>query len=216
MKPLDIRLCCVLALDDSVGDDELIARVGEAHSAGATCMMLSPGSISARGAVMRLHALRRGVGASLPLVALGRVDLVLAAELAGVHLGRDDLHPNDARRLLGAHASIGVGVVSTSEADELYRFRIDYACIGELERRSDAVPPLPDAGAVGRVAFRIRLAAPGTPVIAAATFDPAEGDRLVGAGADGLAPVWRPGGSAAPIEDLRAAIDQALALRGQA
>ena len=210
----DLRLCCVVELDGLAGDGRLTASLGEAHRAGATCVLLSLGRMSARAAAAEVKAAKATLDAKLPLLLLARPDIAIAAGLDGVHLQRDDLHPNDARRLLDTRAAIGVSIGSTAEADELYRLRVDYACIGDLEASGAG---LPDPGAVGRIAFRIRLAAPGTPVIAAATLDPAEGARLIGAGADGLAPRWRTGPekAAGRLQDLRAAIDHALALRGQ-
>ena len=53
-----------------------------------------------------------------------------AAACEGVHLGQSDLHPADARRLLGDHAIVGLTLKTGAQADELYRLPVDYACIG--------------------------------------------------------------------------------------
>src|SRR5919108_4218093 len=46
--------------------------------------------------------------AAVPLIVNDRVDLALALEADGVHLGQDDLPPAAARRLLGPDAIVGV------------------------------------------------------------------------------------------------------------
>src|SRR5262245_18983529 len=57
--------------------------------------------------------------ANVPFIVNDRVDVALAAEADGAHvghIGEEDLSPNDARRLLGAHAIVGVSVGTAHEA----------------------------------------------------------------------------------------------------
>ena len=55
----------------------------------------------------------------VPLLLNDRVDVALAVEADGVHLGRGDLPVGDARRLLGPHALIGATAHSLAELAEV-------------------------------------------------------------------------------------------------
>src|SRR5579884_694777 len=64
-----------------------------------------------------LHGVCEAAG--VPLIVNDRVDVALAAEATGVHvghIGEEDLSPKDARKLLGPSAIIGVSVGSAQEA----------------------------------------------------------------------------------------------------
>ena len=170
--------------------------------------------------VEQARALRRvcedlGVG----LLVNDRADVALAAGADGVHLGQDDLHPGDARRLLGPKAIIGLTVKTPPQADELYRLRVDYACVGGVFATASKVNPEPPVGLDGlsRIAFRVRLAAPGTPVGAIAGIDAGNAAATIGAGADGIAVISALFGAQdveAAARGLRSTVDRALAARG--
>ena len=67
---------------------------------------------------------------SIPLLINDRVDVALAVEAEGVHVGQSDMAPADARRLLGADALIGLTIKSLENARAAPLDVIDYACIG--------------------------------------------------------------------------------------
>src|SRR5437763_1406912 len=60
----------------------------------------------------------------------GRVDVALAANADGVHLGPDDMHLADARAILG-HRSVGVSVSTVGEAAALAPFA-SYLGVGAI------------------------------------------------------------------------------------
>ena len=73
-----------------------------------------------------------------------RVDVALAADADGVHLGPDDMHPADARRLLGPDRVVGVSVSSVEEATLLAPFA-SYLGVGAVfgsATKHDAGPPI--------------------------------------------------------------------------
>lgn len=61
-----------------------------------------------------------------------RVDLALAVQADGVHLGQDDLPPVEARKILGETAIIGFSNHSIEQAIEAVKFPIDYIAIGPI------------------------------------------------------------------------------------
>ncbi len=60
---------------------------------------------------------RRRSSASVPLLINDRVDVALAAGADGVHVGWNDMAPQDARRLLGPDAIIGLTINSPARAE---------------------------------------------------------------------------------------------------
>lgn len=61
-----------------------------------------------------------------------RVDVALACDADGVHLGPDDLPPDEARRLLGGDGIIGVSVNSIDEAQAALVTGASYLGVGAI------------------------------------------------------------------------------------
>lgn len=219
MKPVDLRLYCIVDPERAGGRD--LAEVAAAAArGGATLIQYRDKLATGRLMVERARAIRAALaGSGVPLLVNDRVDVALAAGADGVHLGQGDLHPNDARRLLGPGAVVGVTVKTTAHADELYRFTADYACIGGVFATASKDNPDPPIGLDGlaRVAFRARLASSGVPVGAIAGIDETNAASVIGAGADGIAVIGAVVASPDPegaARRLRGIVDGALAARG--
>jgi hydroxymethylpyrimidine kinase/phosphomethylpyrimidine kinase/thiamine-phosphate diphosphorylase len=114
-----------------------------------------------------------------------RVDVALASEADGVHLGPDDMPPADARRLLGPDRLVGVSVGTLAEAAEAAPFA-SYLGVGAIfatQTKLDAGPP------VGLERIReIKQAFPHHPLVA-----------IGGIGAGNLASVMAAGADAAAV-----------------
>lgn len=92
-----------------------------------------------------------------------RVDVALASDADGVHLGPDDMHPADARRLLGPDRLLGVSVSTAEEAAPLAPFA-SYLGVGAIfgsATKGDAGP----AVGVERI-VEIKRAFPDHPLVA--------------------------------------------------
>lgn len=61
-----------------------------------------------------------------------RVDIALATQANGVHVGQDDLSPEHVRELLGGKAIIGYSTHSVEQAIEARRYPVDYIAIGPI------------------------------------------------------------------------------------
>lgn len=61
-----------------------------------------------------------------------RVDIALAIDAAGVHLGQDDMPVAAARRLLGSEKIIGLSTHSIEQLEAALCEEIDYAAIGPI------------------------------------------------------------------------------------
>ncbi|KAJ2665537.1 thiamine biosynthetic bifunctional enzyme [Coemansia sp. RSA 1199] len=68
--------------------------------------------------------------ARVPLLINDRIDVALAIDADGVHIGQDDMPLIEARRLLGPHKIIGVSVQTCDKAEIAVRGGADYLGIG--------------------------------------------------------------------------------------
>ncbi len=223
-SPVDLRLYGLLDVGVCGGDGARLARMAaEAAAGGCTLLQYREKDIAdARAALERIRAIRAALGGRVPLLVNDRVDLALAAGAEGVHLGQSDMHPADARGLLGAGAIIGLTLKNAAQADELYRLPVDYACIGGVFATGSKTNPDPPVGLDGlaRIVFRGRLARGADfPLGAIAGIDTSNAAAVIAAGADGIAVISALFGAEAVegrARDLRARVDAALAERGGA
>lgn len=223
-SPVDLRLYGLLDVGVCGGDGARLAGMAaEAAAGGCTLLQYREKDIAdARAALERIRAIRAALGGRVPLLVNDRVDLALAAGAEGVHLGQSDMHPADARGLLGADAIIGLTLKNAAQADELYRLPVDYACIGGVFATVSKTNPDPPVGLDGlaRIVFRGRLARGSDfPLGAIAGIDSSNAAAVIAAGADGIAVISALFGAEAVegrARDLRARVDAALAERGGA
>jgi thiamine-phosphate pyrophosphorylase len=163
-------------------------------------------------------------GTGVPLVINDRVDVALAAGADGVHVGQDDMPAQDARRLLGPKAMIGLSIKSVAQANAAPLEAIDYAGIGGVYATTSKDNPDPPIGVAGlrdivvalRAKTALRAESADIPVCAIAGIDAANAAAVIAAGADGVAVI-----SALSMQDdpqraareLRGIVDKALAQR---
>jgi thiamine-phosphate pyrophosphorylase len=69
----------------------------------------------------------------VPFILNDRPDLALEAEADGVHVGQDDAPPALARRVLGAHAIVGLSTHAPDELDAAAPEPVDYVSAGPVE-----------------------------------------------------------------------------------
>ena len=83
-----------------------------------------------------------------------RVDIALALEADGVHLGQNDLPPEYARKILGPDAVIGLSTHSVEQALAAMKLPIDYIAIGPIFSTASKENPDPVVGLIGLSAVR--------------------------------------------------------------
>lgn len=93
---------------------------------------------------------------NVPLVMNDRVEIVLAAGLKGVHLGKCDIPPRVARYILGPRGLVGVTTRGIKDVSRLNRREIDYFSVGPVFKtpiKSHLKPiPLDQLGKLSREA----------------------------------------------------------------
>jgi len=115
-----------------------------------------------------------------------RLDVALAVEADGLHVGQDDMPAALARRLLGPDRILGVSAGSVEEAREAVSAAADYIGASPIF----ATPTKTDAGpALGLAGLSAMAAALALPVVAIGGINAANARSLIEAGAAGLAVV---------------------------
>ncbi|MER3427965.1 MAG: thiamine phosphate synthase, partial [Pyrinomonas sp.] len=95
-----------------------------------------------------------------------RVDIALAVEADGVHLGQTDLPPEAARRLLGQKAIIGFSTHNVEQAVAATGLPIDYLAIGPIFPTASKEKPDPVVGLEGLKRVRASLKGLPLPLVA--------------------------------------------------
>ena len=121
----------------------------------------------------------------LTLIINDRVDVALAVNAAGVHLGQDDLPPQAARKLLGDDAIIGFSTHSVAQARLAATLPIDYIAIGPIFQTTSKANPDPVVGLDGLRA--VRDAVGDIPLVAIGGITEANAAAVIDAGAESMA-----------------------------
>lgn len=118
-----------------------------------------------------------------------RVNLVNDLKVSGVHLGKDDMDPLEARELLGPHAIIGI---TANTADDLLKYKgkdIDYAGVGPFRFTTTKKNLAPQLGLDGYREIVSQLKASGMtlPIVAIGGITIDDVDPLLQTGVNGIA-----------------------------
>lgn len=186
--PVDHTLHVLVAVDERTSR-EVSWLVDEAVAGGATVIQLRAKRSTTRHFLAIAADVRRALeGTTVPLIVNDRVDVALAAGAHGVHLGRNDLAPDMARRLLTRFAgdAAEVGVTLTSEQRDMPEppSAATYAGIGPVfptTSKADAPPP------TGLAVFRRIVQRCPVPAVAIGGVTAERVPALVAAGVVGVA-----------------------------
>jgi thiamine-phosphate pyrophosphorylase len=119
------------------------------------------------------------------LIINDRVDIALALQADGVHLGQNDLPPEVARRLLGPHAIIGFSVHNDAQAQNALNTPVDYVAAGPVFATDSKDNPDPVLGPSGIRAIRKVLGA--SLLVAIGGINQTNAVEVLEAGADSVA-----------------------------
>lgn len=161
---------------------EQIKRLAEG---GATLVQLREKSSSPRlffDQAVEAVSVARGLG--VRLVINDRVDIALAAEADGVHLGQEDLPPAMARQLLGGNRIIGLSTHSLEQALAAEKEPVDYVAVGPVFQTATKENPEP---AVGLEMVSMVAEAISKPVVAIGGIRAGNLASVLGAGAASVA-----------------------------
>ncbi len=122
----DLRLCLVTD-ENMYRDDEHLCRIVlSAIAGGATIVQLREKKADTRSMTRKGALLKEILPQGVPLIINDRVDVALAVNADGVHLGQSDMPVAYARKLLGKNKIIGLSVETKEHALEANTLPIDY------------------------------------------------------------------------------------------
>ena len=161
--------------------------VAAAVSGGVTCVQLREKHCSTREFLEEARRVRELlVGTGVPLIINDRLDVALAVAADGVHLGQNDMHLSDARRLVGERLVIGISAESVADAIRAEAEGADYIGVSPVfttPTKMDTAPPLGLEG-LREIRRAVRL-----PLVAIGSIRHDNAAEVLRAGADGLAVV---------------------------
>ncbi|WP_435076876.1 thiamine phosphate synthase [Halococcus sp. AFM35] len=124
--------------------------------------------------------------AGVTFIVNDRVDLAVAVDADGVHLGDDDLPIAAARELLGPEGCIGRSVSTVSGARAAERAGADYLGVGAVFATTSK-DVSPDESAIGVETVAEVADAVDIPIVGIGGITPDNAGEVVAAGADGVA-----------------------------
>lgn len=141
---------------------------------------MSAGQLVRLGKKLRVITRENGVA----LIINDRVDVALAVGADGVHLGQDDFPIEEARKLLGNRAILGLSVDNVEEAVKAERAGADYVGLGPIYRTMTKTDTGPVIGPESIREVKDRI---GIPVVAIGGIHMENAPAALRAGADSLA-----------------------------
>ena len=129
---MDYSLYLVTASFD-YQEDAFLQVVEEAIKAGVTLVQFRDKTATSRDAyalALKLKAITDRY--AVPLIINDRVDLALAVDAAGVHIGDDELPVDVVRKLIGSDKILGVSAKTLARAEEAYQQGADYLGVGAI------------------------------------------------------------------------------------
>ncbi|MBQ7114106.1 MAG: thiamine phosphate synthase [Clostridia bacterium] len=122
-------------ITDSTGctEEEFLFRVEQALKGGATLLQLREKDKSTREYIRlaeKVHAVAKRY--RVPLIIDDRVDVALAIDAEGVHVGAADMPVSTARRLMGDDKIVGATAKTVPRAKEAYEQGADYLGVGAI------------------------------------------------------------------------------------
>ena len=161
-------------------------QVARFSAGGATLIQLREKYLSPRELYGEAEeALRVAHARGARLMINDRVDIALALQVDGVHLGQDDLSPSVARRLLGEGAVIGFSTHNVEQARAAANMPVDYIAIGPIFSTATKADPDPVVGLDG--VRRVRDVIGGIPLVAIGGITVQNAAKVISAGADAIA-----------------------------
>lgn len=216
---VDLRLYALI--DPDVAGGRSLGDIAKLIAGSATLVQLRDKHGSTRQLVEEARELTMVLAPlDIPLLINDRVDVALAAEADGVHIGQDDMSPADARLLLGRTAIIGLSIKTVEQAKAAPLELLDYVGVGGVyatTSKDTTSPPIGLSG-LGAIVQAIRARDPKFPICGIAGINQSNAGDVIAQGADGVAVISALSLAADPTvaaRDLLSEVDGALARRGR-
>lgn len=186
IEPNILRLC--LVTDRGLARSRpLVDIAAAAIRGGVTIVQLREKAATTRDFLDEARALKALLAPlGIPLIINDRVDIALAVDADGVHVGQTDMPVEEVRRLAGPGKIVGLSITNETQITRPDAAAADYLGIGPLylqQTKDNASSPL------GVEGFQRLRALTQKPVMAIGGLKPNNSAPVLAAGADGLAVV---------------------------
>lgn len=125
-------------------------------------------------------------GTGVPLVINDNLDVALAVEADGIHVGQSDTPASEARAAMGPQAIVGLSVETMAQAAEAETLPVDYLGVSPVFDTPTKTDTAPAWGLTGLAELR---AATTLPLVGIGGIGAANAAEVIRAGADGVAVV---------------------------
>jgi thiamine-phosphate pyrophosphorylase len=161
--------------------------VEAAVKGGVSCVQIREKECSTRDFVRQARELKKLLKPlNIPLIVNDRIDVALAVEADGIHLGQTDMAIADARRIVGDDMIIGISAESLDDATQAELQGADYIGISPVfatPTKDDTAPPLGIRG-VEKISQNVSI-----PIVGIGGLNRTNAKEIILAGADGIAVV---------------------------
>ena len=133
MNNIDFSLYLVTDSIRFISEDDLFLAIETALQNGVTLLQLREKELTSRAFFERALRVKELTDKyNIPLIINDRLDIALAVDADGVHLGQSDLPVKEARRILGPNKLIGVSAKTLGQALEAEKFGATYLGTGAM------------------------------------------------------------------------------------
>ncbi|NRD93419.1 thiamine phosphate synthase [Enterococcus faecalis] len=167
---------------DDFSDTEFLKRIETACRSGVTLVQLREKEVSTR----RFYELAVKVKVvtdayQIPLIINDRVDICLAVDAAGVHIGDDELPVALVRKLVGSTKIVGVSAKTVARGVEAENEGADYLGVGAIFPTTTKDSPLTSLQTLSEIAAAVTI-----PVVAIGGIKEENIEQLMGTGVAGV------------------------------
>ena len=169
-----------------VEDTTLMDQVKEALEGGITFLQLREKHLSKEEFIKEAREMKKlAAQYQIPFVINDNIEVALAVDADGVHIGQDDMSVEEARKLLGEDKIIGVSAHNVEEAIKAQKGGADYLGVGAMFPTGTKT----DADSVSMEELQKIRAAVSLPIVVIGGINKGKAGRFKPMGIDGLAVV---------------------------
>jgi len=192
-----------------IGKRNLVDAVEEAIKAGITVLQLREKDITSREfyhLALQLRELTKAY--RIPFIINDRVDIALAVDADGVHVGQEDLPADVVRRIIGKEKILGVSAKTVEEAIKAEEDGADYLGVGAIFPS----PTKPSSEAIGLEGLKIIKSKVKIPVVAIGGITKDNAGEVIASGADGISCISAVfcGNIAENVRALKKVVDESI------
>lgn len=174
-----------LVTDDQQDLETLKAVVTGAVAGGVTMVQVREKHGDVRAFIERAFAVKAILqGTGVPLIINDRVDVALAVDADGVHLGQSDMPADTARRLIGIDKLLGLSIENEQQLIDAESLPIDYVGLSAIFATPTKSNTKKEWGIEG---LRNAVAKCSFPIVAIGGINASNLDAIVGTNVDGVA-----------------------------